>query len=118
MPANASIRRSLIALATTAALACGAIAQAAPQAAVPGHPRVNEVSHRIDNQQSRIDKGVANGTIKPAQAARDESRDANIAQREAADEARHNGHLTKAETRHLNHAENRNSHRIHRQRKH
>jgi hypothetical protein len=37
-------------------------------------------------------------------------------QRESADEAKHNGHLTKGETRRLNRSENRNSSAIHRQR--
>lgn len=83
---------------------------------VPGHPRVNEVNHRLDRQQHRIDAGVANGTITPGQAARDERRDAAIAQRASVDEARHGGHLTAGETRRLNHAENRNSRAIHRQR--
>jgi hypothetical protein len=49
------------------------------------------------------------------QAARDESHDANIAQREAVDESKHDGHLTKGEQNRLNRSENRNSRRIHRQ---
>ena len=49
------------------------------------------------------------------QAARDEAHDANIAKRESVDEAKHNGHLTKGETRRLNRSENRNSSRIYRQ---
>lgn len=116
MTLKTTLRRSLIALfATSALLATSAMAQTAP---VPHHPRVNEVNKRIDNQQQRIDKGVANGTVNAKQAARDEKHDANIAQRTSADEAKHNGHLTKAETHRLNHAENRNSRHIHRQRKH
>lgn len=110
---------SVIRLGLFGLLACTALASASAMAAdtsVPGHPRVNEVSQRVDRQQTRTDKGVAQGTITSKQAARDEKRDANIAQRESADEARHNGHLTKAETRRLNHAENRNSRAIHRQR--
>ncbi len=87
-------------------------------AGVPGHPRVNEVNHRIDHQQDRMQKGIANGSITARQAANDERRDANIAQRASADEARHNGHLTRREDRHLNRAENRNSRRIRRQRAH
>jgi hypothetical protein len=90
----------------------------APQDNVPGHPRVNEVNQCIDNQQTRIDKGVADGTITSTQAARDEKHDANIAQRTRADEARHNGHLTKRETARLNRSENRNSRHIRHQRKH
>ena len=90
----------------------------AQDTSVPGHPRVNEVNQRVDNQQNRTAHGIANGTITGKQAANDERRDANIAQRESADEAKHNGHLTKAEDRRLNHAENRNSRHIRRQRAH
>lgn len=90
------------------------LAQAA-QTDVAGHPRVNEVNNRLDNQQNRIDKGVANGTMSQKQAARDETHDANIARRESVDEAKHNGHLTKAEQNHLNHAENRDSSHIYKQ---
>lgn len=100
-------------------LACTAFASAGAMASgttVPGHPRVNEVNQRIDNQQARTAKGLADGTITARQAANDERRDANIAQRASADEAKHHGHLTKAETRRLNRAENRNSRAIHRQR--
>jgi hypothetical protein len=110
---------SMIRLGLLSLLACTAFASASAMAAdttVPGHPRVNEVNQRIDNQQARTAKGLANGTITGKQAANDEKRDANIAQRESADEAKHNGHLTKAETRRLNRSENRNSRAIHRQR--
>ena len=102
----------LVFVAPAALLAVAAQAQSND---VPGHPRVNEVNQRIDNQQQRIDAGVANGTITPRQAARDERHTTNIAQRTSAAEARHGGHLTAAETRRLNHAENRNSRAIHRQ---
>jgi hypothetical protein len=87
-------------------------AQTAP---VPDHPRVNEVNQRLDNQQARINQGLANGSMTGKQAARDEAHDTNIAQRESADEAKHGGHLTKGEQRRLNRSENRNSHRIYRQ---
>ena len=96
MKIQSSLRNGLLALATATALICGSAAaqSAAPATSVPGHPRVNEVSHRIDNQQKRTDVGIANGSITGKQAARDESHDVNIAQRESAEEAKHNGHLT------------------------
>ena len=103
---------------TLAGMACASLislqsmAQTAP---VPDHPRENEVNQRLDNQQARIDQGLANGTMTAQQAARDEKHDANIAQREAVDESKHNGHITKAEQRRLNRAENRNSRRIYKQ---
>ena len=88
------------------------MAQTAP---VPDHPRENEVNQRLDNQQGRIDQGLAKGTLTGQQAARDERHDANIAQREAVDESKHNGHITKAEQARLNRSENKNSRRIYRQ---
>lgn len=92
-----------------------AMAQAAPAtgtATVPDHPRVNEVNERLANQQKRIDNGVASGKITEKQAAADEKRDANIARRESVDEAKHGGHLTKAEQNNLNKSLDKNSHRI------
>ena len=82
---------------------------------VPDHPRVNEDNQRLDNQQARINQGLANGTMNGKQAARDEAHDANIAKRESVDEAKHNGHLTKGEQRRLNRSENKNSRRIYNQ---
>jgi hypothetical protein len=70
------------------------------------------VNQRLDNQQARIQQGEASGSMTGKQAARDESHDANIAQREAVDESKHNGHITKPEQRRLNRSENRNSKRI------
>jgi hypothetical protein len=82
---------------------------------VPDHPRVNEVNQRLDNQQARINQGLANGTMTGKEAARDEAHDANIAKRESVDEAKHDGHLTKGEQNRLNRSENKNSRRIYRQ---
>ena len=82
---------------------------------VPDHPRVNEVNQRLDDQQARINQGLANGTMNGKQAARDEAHNANIAKRESVDEAKHNGHLTKGEQRRLNRSENKNSRRIYNQ---
>jgi hypothetical protein len=108
-------RLALLAFIAPSALLADPVYAQSDTAPVPGHPRVNEVNHRIDNQQRRIDAGVANGTITPAQAARDERRETGIAQRVSADEARHGGHLTAGETRRINNAQNRTSHRIWRQ---
>ncbi|MEO8999132.1 MAG: hypothetical protein ABI227_02890 [Rhodanobacter sp.] len=72
MKTHSTFRLGMIALAACAALACGtAMAQAASSDKVPGHPRVNEVNQRIDNQQARTQAGLANGTITGKQAARD-----------------------------------------------
>jgi hypothetical protein len=101
---------------STAAICCFSLAASLAMAqTVPDHPRVNEVNQRLDNQQSRINQGLANGTMTNKEAARDEKHDANIAKRESVDEAKHNGHLTKGEQNRLNRSENRNSRRIYRQ---
>ena len=113
MKTNATFRRNLLGLIAVSAFVSGTVM--AQDTTVPGHPRVNEVDARGNTQQNRIANGEANGTMNAKQAARDETHDANIAQRESADEAKHNGHLTKAEDAHLNKAENRNSRRIYRQ---
>lgn len=105
---------TLLALSLIAA-ALGSSAAMAQADSVPGHSRENQVNQRLDNQQARINQGLANGTMTGKQAARDERHDANIAKRESVDEAKHNGHITKAEQRNLNRSENRNSKRIDKQ---
>ncbi|PXV59093.1 hypothetical protein SAMN04487785_10613 [Dyella jiangningensis] len=110
-------RFSLIAFGMVAAFAsAGAMAQAANPNDIPGHPRVSEVNQRLDNQQNRIQAGVADGQLNAKQAARDEKQDANIAARESRDEAQHGGHLTKQEDKNLNKSLNKDSRRIHKQR--
>jgi hypothetical protein len=79
---------------------------------VAGHPRVNEVNQRLANQQNRIQNGEADGKISATRAAKEEQHDANVAQRESADEAKNGGHLTKGEQAHLNQSLNKNSARI------
>jgi hypothetical protein len=101
---------------SAAAICCFSLgASLASAQTVPDHPRVNEVNQRLDNQQARINQGLAGGTMTNKEAARDEKHDANIAKRESVDEAKHNGHLTKGEQNRLNRSENRNSRRIYRQ---
>ena len=65
---NTTVRRALMSAFVSSLLLAGiASAQTAP---VPGHPRVNEVDHRLDNQQQRIDNGVATPAITAALFAR------------------------------------------------
>lgn len=116
MKAKSALRISVMGFVVSAALASGAVmAQTTPQVTDPGHPRVNEVNNRLQNQQNRVDNGLKNGTMSQAQAQRDDQHDENIARRESADEARHDGHLTKQEQKNLNHSENTNSRRIYKQ---
>ncbi|MDR3424984.1 MAG: hypothetical protein P4M13_07925 [Alphaproteobacteria bacterium] len=83
---------------------------------VPGHPRINEIDRRLENQQNRTDTGVANGQINANQAARDTAHDARVSRELSTDEAKNGGHITKAEQRRMNRQLNKNSHKIHRQR--
>lgn len=111
-------RFSLIAFSMAAVLAsAGAMAQSTSPENIPGHPRVSEVNQRLENQQDRIQAGVADGQLNAKQAARDEKQDANIAARESRDEAKNGGHLTKQEQKNLNKSLNQDSKRIHKQRK-
>ena len=82
----------------------------------PGHPRVNEIQGRIDNQEKRIDQGINKGQLSPGQAARDIRRDARIERQLKHDEAKHDGHITKGEQARLNKELNQNSRKIHEQR--
>ena len=82
----------------------------------PGHPRINEVETRIQNQQDRVDKGVSEGRITAKEAAHD---DAKLGREQASlnqDAAKNGGHITKAEQRNLNRRLNTGSRQIHRQR--
>jgi len=85
---------------------------AGPGVVDPGHPRVNEVNKREANQQKRIGNGVANGTLTSKQATHLEKRETAVQNREQADMAAHNGHLTKAEQRGINRQQNRISRSI------
>ena len=85
---------------------------AGPGVVDPGHPRVNQVNHREANQQKRIGNGVKNGALTPKQTSHLEKREANLQNKEQADMAKHNGHLTKVEQKNLNHRENRISRSI------
>jgi len=91
------------AVAQTASTTSGA----GPGVVDPGHPRVNEVNRREGNQQKRIANGINNGSLSSQQAANLEKREASVQKQEQADMAKHNGHLTKANQRQLNHRENR-----------
>ncbi len=85
---------------------------AGPGVVDPGHPRVNEVNQREQNQQDRIANGVKNGTMTPGQAAHVERQEQHIENQEKADMAKHNGHLTKSEQRQLNKEQNKTSREI------
>jgi hypothetical protein len=73
-------------------------------ATVDGHPRINEIDHRIANQQDRIDAGVEDGKISAKAGAQDDTRLSDVSEKLSADEALHGGHITADEQGELNHA--------------
>src|SRR5271166_6762614 len=104
------ITKSLLVLAVGGLMSLGAASAqtqdntsgAGPGVVDPGHPRVNEVNQREQNQQNRIANGVKNGTLNSKQTANLENRETSVQNREKADMAKHNGHLTKAEQNGIN----------------
>jgi hypothetical protein len=85
---------------------------AGPGVVDPGHPRVNEVNSREENQQQRIASGVANGQLNSRQTANLENRETAVQNREQKDMAKNGGHLTKSEQRGINRQQNRISRSI------
>ena len=117
------IMKSLLVLAVGGLISVGAAAAqtqdsntsgAGPGQVDPGHPRVNEVNAREQNQQDRIANGERNGTMTPGQAAHVEHQEQHIENQEKADMAAHNGHLTKREQKQLNKEQNKTSKEIYR----
>lgn len=107
------VSKSLLILAAGSLFAISAAAQtsntsgAGPGVVDPGHPRVNEVNQREQNQQNRVANGMKNGTMNSKQATNVERRETAVQNREKRDMAAHNGHLTKAEQAGINRQQNR-----------
>ena len=80
---------------------------AGPGVVDPGHPRVNQVNGREENQQQRIGNGIKSGQLNSQQAANLEKRETSVQNREQKDMAKNNGHLTKAEQKGINRQQNR-----------
>jgi len=111
---NDTFTKSLLVLAVGGLMLAGsASAQtsttsgAGPGVVDPGHPRVNQVNGREENQQQRIGNGVKNGTLNSKQTANLENRETSVQNREKADMAKNNGHLTKGEQKGINRQQNR-----------
>jgi len=85
---------------------------AGPGVVDPGHPRVNQVNGREENQQQRIGNGVKSGKLSSQQTANLEKRETSVQNREQKDMAKNNGHLTKGEQKGINRQQNRISNSI------
>jgi hypothetical protein len=113
------IRKSLLVLAASGLMLVGAAAAqqdntsgAGPGKVDPGHPRVNQINRREQNQQNRIANGIKNDKLTPRQTARLERGEQRLQNNEKKDMAKDNGHLTKQDQRQLNREANHMSKRI------
>ena len=70
------------------------------------HPRREQVNHRLENQDLRIDRERREGEITPAQARRLHAEDRAIRHEERAMSRFDHGHITPAEQKALNQQEN------------
>jgi hypothetical protein len=113
---NPKLTLTSLALAVLLGSAGAAMAQNAAGSPDPGHPRINEVQTRIDNQESRVDRGISDGQINAKQAAHDDAKLAREQNSLNKDEAKNGGHITKAEQRNLNKRLNKGSRQIYAQR--
>jgi hypothetical protein len=75
----------------------------------------NEINQRQRNQQERIGKGVENGSLTAAEAARLEKQEAAIHHEVKTERKANGGKLTPQERRQVNRQQNRESKRIYRQ---
>ncbi len=85
---------------------------AGPGQVDPGHPRVNQINQREQNQQKRIAQGVKSGQLTPGETRRLERGEQRLQNNEKRDMAKDNGHLTKQDQRQLNREANHMSKRI------
>jgi hypothetical protein len=113
------ITKSLLVLAASGLMFVGAAAAqqdstsgAGPGNVDPGHPRVNQVNQREQNQQERIANGVKSGQLTRGETRRLERGEQRLENNEKKDMAKDNGHLTKKDQRQLNHEANHMSKRI------
>jgi len=80
----------------------------------PGHPRVNQINQREQNQQNRIANGIRNDQLSPRQAANLERKENRLVRNEKQDMAKDGGHLTARDQAQLNREANRVSRDIYR----
>src|SRR5208283_1985742 len=111
---NNTFTKSLLVLAVAGLMIAGSAAAqtsttsgAGPGVVDPGHPRVNQVNRREENQQQRIGNGIKSGKLNSQQASNLEKRETNVQNREQKDMAKNNGHLTKGEQAGINRQQNR-----------
>lgn len=76
------------------------------------HPRRKEVNHRLENQNKRIDKKVAEGKMSKKEGNKLHHEDHQIRHEERDMASQNHGHITKQEQKTLNQQENHDSRQI------
>jgi len=76
------------------------------------HPRRDQVNDRLQNENRRINQGINNGTLSPAEAHQLRREDRAIRHRERRFARHHGGHISPAEQNRLNRQENAVSNQI------
>jgi hypothetical protein len=111
-----NFKKALFALTLGGLLAGSAMAQngAGPGVYDPGHPRVNQLNQREQNQQNRIANGIRNGQLTPRQTANLEQKENRLVQNQQRDMAKDGGHLTARNQAQLNREANHVSRDIYR----
>jgi hypothetical protein len=114
------VRNLLLTLTLGSLLAGSALAQnpntsgAGPGIYDPGHPRVNQINQREQNQQNRIANGIKTGQLTPGEASGLERKEGRLVRNENRDMAKDGGHLTKRDQAKLNREANQVSRNIYR----
>jgi hypothetical protein len=111
-----NFKKLVFALTLGGLLAGSAMAQngAGPGVYDPGHPRVNQINQREQNQQNRIANGIHNGQLTPRQTANLDRKENRLVQNQQRDMAKDGGHLTKVDQARLNREANHVSRDIYR----
>lgn len=100
---NTSLKIATLAMGLAVALG-GASAASANTPWKAHHPRRAELNARLERQSHRVGVERRKGEMTLAQAQSVRAQDHGIRAQERLDASRHNGHITKAEQRQLNHA--------------
>jgi uncharacterized protein HemX len=91
----------------TTAVLIATLAAGAPFAAV-----AQNINHRKENQQDRIAQGVKSGQLTPHETARLEHQESSINRQETRMRSRDQGHLTRRDRKVLDRRQNKESHRV------
>jgi hypothetical protein len=109
-----NLKQTLLIAVMGAGLAMSGAASASANTWQDNHPRRVEVNHRLDHQDYRINRDLADGRITAGQAAYLHAEDRSIRGEERFDASFHGSHLTPGEQARINHQENRVSGQIYR----